>query len=82
MLKKFLVSRVSKKNLYIWNTLATALNSGQTFIILFFISQSGDHTDAGVFTIAYALANLAIMIGRYGVRQYQVSDIEQKYSFF
>ena len=82
MLKKFLVSRVSKKNLYIWNTLATALNSGQTFIILFFISQLGNHTDAGVFTIAYALANLAIMIGRYGVRQYQVSDIEQKYSFF
>ena len=35
-----------------------------------------------VFTIAYALANLAIMIGRYGVRQYQVSDIETKIFIF
>ena len=37
--------------------------------------------DAGVFTIAFAIGNLMLAIGKYGVRQFQVSDVEERYSF-
>lgn len=35
----------------------------------------------GVFTIAYANSSLFLLVGRYGVRNYQVSDIKNEYSF-
>lgn len=57
------------------------LNSFQAVVILMVISRIDNVTDAGTFVIAYAIANLLIMIGRYGIRQYQVSDIKEKFSF-
>lgn len=57
------------------------LNSFQTVIILMVISRIDNIKDSGNFVIAYAVANLLIMIGKYGVRQFQVSDIKEKYSF-
>ena len=57
------------------------LNSFQTVIILMVISRIDEVTDAGNFVIAYAIANLLIMIGKYGVRQYQVSDVKEQFAF-
>lgn len=57
------------------------LNSFQAVVILMVISRIDNVTDAGTFVIAYAIANLLIMVGRYGVRQYQVSDINEQFCF-
>lgn len=57
------------------------LNSFQTVVILMVISRIDAVTDAGNFVIAYAIANLLIMIGKYGIRQYQVSDVTEQFSF-
>ncbi len=40
-----------------------------------------DVTTAGIFTIAYANANLFLNLGKYGVRNFQVSDVHEKYDF-
>ena len=45
------------------------------------ITRMGDKTDSSIFVMAYAVGNLMIHIGKYGVRQYQVTDVEEKYSF-
>ena len=37
--------------------------------------------DAGIFVIAYAIGNLMLTIGRYGIRQFQASDVVEKYSY-
>lgn len=71
----------SEKEIYIWNSLAALLNSGQSILLLMIVSRIDPVHDAGIFTIAYAVANLAVMVGRYGVRQYQSSDLQEKYSF-
>lgn len=57
------------------------LNSFQAVVILLVISRIDNITDAGTFVIAYAVANLLIMIGKYGIRQYQVSDVRGQFSF-
>lgn len=36
---------------------------------------------SGIFTIAYANANLFLNIGKYGMRNYQVSDVKKEFSF-
>ena len=36
---------------------------------------------SGIFTIAYANANLFLNIGKYGMRNYQVSDVRDEFCF-
>lgn len=82
MIKSFLYgSKDSIKSAYIWNTAAAMLNAFQTVFILMLISRIDPVIDAGVFTIAFAIGNLMMTIGKYGIRQFQVSDVEEKYSF-
>lgn len=82
MIKTFLYSAKDKiRSAYIWNTAAAMLNAFQTVFILMLISRIDPVIDAGVFTIAFAIGNLMMTIGKYGIRQFQVSDVEEKYSF-
>ncbi len=69
------------KRAFFWNTVASTLSSFQSFIILILISHLGNTTDAGIFIFAYAAANLMMMIGKFGMRQFQASDLSEQYSF-
>lgn len=82
MIKAFLYNSKDKaKSAYFWNSCSAMLTAFQTVIILMLISRIDPITDAGVFTIAFAIGNLMMTIGKYGVRQFQVSDVAEKYSF-
>ena len=82
MIQKWLLGYKNQlKSAYFWNTGAAMLNAFQTVFILMLISRIDPVIDAGVFTIAFAIGNLMMTIGKYGIRQFQVSDLEEKYSF-
>lgn len=66
---------------YIWNTASGVINAAQSAVILIFISRYLGVVEAGTFTIAYAVANLIGVFAKYGVRNFQVTDIEEQYSF-
>lgn len=74
-------ARDIERNAYIWNTAAGLLNAFQSVIMLTVLSHVCDAATAGVFTIAYANANLFLNLGKYGVRNFQVSDVGEKYGF-
>lgn len=81
-MKKFLVNaRDIEKSAYIWNAIACTSNSVQSFIFLMIISRYEQITDASIFIIAYTLGTLLSCIGKYGVRNYQISDFEQEFSY-
>ena len=75
------MSNSIKKNSYIWNSVSGMINAGQSAIILIFIAYNYGTVEAGVFSIAYALGNLMFSLGRYGVRNFQVTDVREKYRF-
>lgn len=82
MLKEILYkSKKPNKSAYLWNTTAAMLNAFQTVFTLMLISRIDPVIDAGVYTIAFAIGNLMLTIGKYGIRQFQVSDVNEKYSF-
>lgn len=74
-------ARNIERDAYIWNTAAGLLNAFQSVIMLTVLSHVCDAATAGVFTIAYANANLFLNLGKYGVRNFQVSDVNEKYGF-
>jgi O-antigen/teichoic acid export membrane protein len=60
---------------------ASLIFAFQSVIMLIVISYTSSITEAGVFTIAYANANLMHIIGKWGMRNFQVSDVKGVYPF-
>ena len=83
--KPFRISLTASGNIrrssFLWNLLSAATNSFQTMLLLIFITRFGTDADSASFVMAYAAANLLFNIGKYGVRQFQVTDSVGQYSF-
>lgn len=65
----------------IWNMISSVEYSLQSFIIMIVITRFSGLYDAGVFMLAYTVAQMMATIGSYGMRSFQVSDIKEEYSF-
>lgn len=66
---------------FIWNMIGSMLMAFQSVIMLMILSRVLGLYEAGVFTIAYANANLFLTIGKYGMRNFQVSDVTEQFTF-
>lgn len=66
---------------YLWNTASGLLMAFQSVIMLTVLTHVCDMVAAGIFTLAYANANLFLNLGKYGIRNFQVSDVDEKYDF-
>lgn len=82
MIKRFLLcDKNITRDSYIWNLFASMIQAFQSVIMLILITHMSGLEDAGIFTIAYANANLFLNVGKYGMRYYQVSDVRGDFSF-
>ncbi len=82
-MKKFLFNKQEKQamNGIFWNALGGAAFAGQSAVILVFVSDRMGMETAGMVMIAYAIANLFYAAAQYGVRNFQVTDVREKYGF-
>ena len=66
---------------YIWNTVGLA-SWGVVFPILsIVVTQLVGTEQAGMFAMAFTVALLLMFVANYGVRTYQVSDLDEEHSF-
>lgn len=66
---------------FAWNTVGL-VSWGIVFPFLtVIITQLLDANEAGIFSLAFVTASLLMIIGNYGVRIYQVSDLDENISF-
>ncbi len=66
---------------YICNTLGTGA-WGMVFPVLtIVVAQLCGAEQAGMFSMAFIIGTLLMILGNYGVRTYQVSDIDERHSF-
>lgn len=81
-IKAFLLRETNiERNSYIWNMAGSLLMAFQSVIMLMILTRTLGLMEAGVFTIAYASANLFLTIGKYGMRYFQVSDVKKQFTF-
>lgn len=66
---------------YVLNTIGMGVWGALFPILTMVASQLAGAEQAGMFSMAFVIANLLIFIGNYGVRTYQVSDIDETESF-
>ena len=82
MISFILKSKNINRASYLWNAVSGMLNSVQSPMLLLLVARGTNGVnDSAVFVIAYAIANLMMMIGKYGVRNFQVTDAINKYNF-
>ena len=83
MLNHMMLSDQKKilRRTYFWNLAANLIYSIQSAILLMVVTRSGSLADAGVFSIIYATTHMLSSIGNYNMRNFQVSDALNEYSF-
>lgn len=69
------------KKAFIWNMLGTIMSAGASMLLLIITTRVCGATEAGIFSVAWVTAQMLMVIGNYGVRAYQVTDIQEKYCF-
>lgn len=67
---------------YICNTIGTGVWGVVFPILTIVVTQLSGVEQAGMFSMAFIIGTLLMIIGNYGVRTYQVSDIGEAHSFF
>ena len=70
-----------KRSSYVWNAINAVLSAMQCPVALMFITRISGMNDGGVFSIAFAVANLLLYIGLYGLRRFQASDVNEEFTF-
>lgn len=70
-----------QRSAFVWNAINAVLSASQCPLILIVLNRTNGIEDAGVFSIAFAVASLMLYIGLYGLRRFQASDIKEKFSF-
>lgn len=69
------------KKAYIWNTMAGLVNAAEAVVMSMIVTRTTGLTDAGILTIAFAIGNLMMPIAKFGVRNYQVTDVQNRFPF-
>ena len=69
------------KRSFFWNMIASMLNAITSAILLFFITRFCGINEAGVFSIASAIAYQCVSLGNFGTRGVQASDVKEEFSF-
>ena len=72
----------SQKRNTIWYSFGTICSSAASMIVLLVVTRILGQNMAGIFSLAWSAAQLMLTIGWFSMRQYQVSDVNEKYSFY
>lgn len=78
-LAKILVRQ--KNNTGLWNAVAGIINAAEAVVLIMVVTRIIGVAEAGVLSIAFAVGNLLRIVGMFGMRTFQVTDVDQKYSF-
>lgn len=73
--------KVSLKENTLWYTMGTMCSSATSFLLMIYVTRILGVDEAGVFSISYSVGQLMLSIGWFGIRQFQVSDINEEFKF-
>lgn len=71
--------QIGKRSVF-WNMMSSGLNSIVSMLLLLVVTRINGVDDAGVFSLAFSTSQMMLTIGNYGMRNYQATDINEKYS--
>lgn len=81
-IKNFIIQSANiERDSFLWNMIGSILYSCQSVFMLVILTKMTTLDEAGIFSIAQSISTLFLTVGKYGMRNYQVSDNSLKFSF-
>lgn len=77
----YLNSGNPQRSAWFWNMMAALTSSFQSMLFMLVLTRFGEIEAASYIAIGFAAANLAMTVGKFGVRNFQVTDVTEKYHF-
>ncbi len=68
------INKITAKS-YLWNTIGSILSAASSLFLLMCVTRVVGAAEGGIFSLAFATAQLVLTIGKFGVRSYQATDI-------
>lgn len=72
---------VSKKQIYFWNLTGSICNAVTSMVLLMIVTRTANNYYADIFSFSFALSQLLVTVGLFQVRNYQATDVQEKYDF-
>lgn len=63
-----------------WNMISSGINSVVSMLLLLIVTRAIGVSEAGIFSLGFSTSQMMLTIGNYGMRNYQVTDLNCKYS--
>ena len=82
MLKKLWIIKeddIGKQSVF-WNMMSSGLNSIVSMLLLWVVTLLNGVSDAGIFSLGFSTSQMRLTSGNYGRRNYQATDVTNKYS--
>ncbi len=70
----------SQRRDYFWNSLAGLINAAEVVVMSMIVTRYGHLSDAGILSLAFAVGNVMMTIGKFGGRIFQVTDSKRQYT--
>lgn len=70
---------VDKQSVF-WNMMSSGLNSVVSMLLLWVVTRVNGVFDAGIFSLGFSTSQMMLTIGNYGMRNYQATDLRDKYA--
>lgn len=74
-------NKASNKEKIIWNMIGSCGSAFLSMILLLAVNRISGTESGGIFSLAYAVAQMMLSIGTFEVRSYQASDLKKNFSF-
>lgn len=83
MLKKWMIGKEepTEQRLFLWNMIGSGIYAMASMILTYLTIRMIGPEDGGIFAIGLTLAQMFIYIAYYEMRNYEVTDAENKYTF-
>lgn len=81
MKNKVINTQVTQSKIFLWNILGSLASAAISTLLLLSVTRTLNNYDSDVFSIAYAVGNLLITVATFQVRDFQATDVKEKYSF-
>ena len=75
------IKNTSQSKNFIWNMAGSISSALISVVLLMIVSRFLSTSDSDVYAYAYSVGNLLVVIGLFQVRNFQATDIGEKYSF-
>ena len=75
------MENVTPQKVFFWNILGSMSSAAVSVILLFIVTRTLNSASADIYSFAYAIANLFVIVASFQVRDFQATDIREKYSF-